>query len=398
MSDENDALYQNSNMQRALDKSEARSKRAKWIALGSVVGLVVIIGLAVGLGVGLTRNKSSSSSSSSSSSTGGSSSGGAVQTDPNDPSSFEKDPNLHKAFYGLAYTPDGAIMPDCGAELSAVIKDMQLMSQVTNRIRLYGSDCNQSALVLEAIKQTKVDVKLFLGNYPDITDDSVYTRQRDAIKEAIQTYGTDHIEGITVGNEVILNAVTDANTDDPNGSAGNAAGEKLVAWIKDTKSMLSDLGVDIPVGNSDAAYYFNKLVMADMDYGLANDHPWFAGVSIDEAAQWTFDSFDEQNVQPAAALPNKPKMYIAETGWPTNSVDKDTETNSGGAEASVANLQTFLDTFVCKANQDGVGYFYFEFKDEKWKELQFGGVEGAWGIWNGDRTLKDIKIPTCVAP
>lgn len=47
-------------------------------------------------------------------------------------------------------------------------------------------------------------MKLYLGNYPDIADDSVYTRQRDAIKAALQTYGSDHVAGITVGNEFIL--------------------------------------------------------------------------------------------------------------------------------------------------------------------------------------------------
>ena len=50
---------------------------------------------------------------------------------------------------------------------------------------------------------------------------------------------------------------------------------------------------------------------------MANVHPWFAGTAIDTAATWTFDFFETQNVQPAAALANKPTMYIAETGWPT---------------------------------------------------------------------------------
>ena len=50
---------------------------------------------------------------------------------------------------------------------------------------------------------------------------------------------------------------------------------------------------------------------------MANDHPWFANVSIDQAAGWTYEFFEEQNVQPAALLPNKPTMYIAETGWPS---------------------------------------------------------------------------------
>ncbi len=61
---------------------------------------------------------------------------------------------------------------------------------------------------LEAIKQTKVDMQVWLGNYPIPTDPAPYERQRDAIIDAIKTYGTDHVAGITVGNEYILKYVS----------------------------------------------------------------------------------------------------------------------------------------------------------------------------------------------
>lgn len=49
---------------------------------------------------------------------------------------------------------------------------------------------------------------VWLGNYNIATDNgAAYTRQRDVIKNAIQTYGTDHIGGITVGNEFMLKYV-----------------------------------------------------------------------------------------------------------------------------------------------------------------------------------------------
>ena len=50
---------------------------------------------------------------------------------------------------------------------------------------------------------------------------------------------------------------------------------------------------------------------------MANVHPWFGNVSIQDAASWTWEFFQEQNVQPASLLSNKPTMYIAETGWPS---------------------------------------------------------------------------------
>ena len=92
---------------------------------------------------------------------------------------------------------------------------------------------------------------------------------------------------------------------------------------------------------------------------MSNVHPWFANVSIDQAAGWTYDFFQEQNVQVAQSLPNKPTMYIAETGWPSKSSDAGNASN-GPSLASVDNLQKFLDTFVCQSNTNGTGYFYFE--------------------------------------
>lgn len=50
---------------------------------------------------------------------------------------------------------------------------------------------------------------------------------------------------------------------------------------------------------------------------MANVHPWFGNVSIDDAADWTATFFQETDVDAATALSNDPIMYIAETGWPS---------------------------------------------------------------------------------
>jgi len=57
-------------------------------------------------------------------------------------------------------------------------------------------------------------MNVWLGNYIDAIDTSVYERQRDYIKEAIETYGTDHISGVTVGNEFMLKYVESNIPDD----------------------------------------------------------------------------------------------------------------------------------------------------------------------------------------
>ncbi|KAF5364275.1 hypothetical protein D9756_000750 [Leucocoprinus leucothites] len=380
-----------------LEKEKARRKKSMIIVLCSIFVLLALVGGGVTAWYFLSQRKGSGSSGGTGSSPGSDKSGDV--NIGSDPSNFKKDPRLLKSFYGLAYTPEGALMPNCGAKLENVIKDIQLMSQLTNRIRLYGADCNQTALVLEAIKQTKVDMQVYLGNYITPDDNSVYQRQRDAIQQALQTYGADHVAGITVGNEFMLNYLTNHDAKDPESTVGQQGAAILKADIDDTRKMVESLQLSktIQVGNSDAGSFFSKEVLQDVDYGMSNVHAWFANTTAEAAAPWVFKFFDETNVQPASQLPNKPKMYIAETGWPTKSSDAG-NANNGGSDASVANLQVFLDNFVCQANQNGVGYFFFEFCDEKWKDDLYGGVEGWWGLFNGDRTLKDLQIPDCPPP
>jgi len=377
----------------------AAKRRRRWIIIGSSIALVVLIAVGVAVGVVLSKNNDSSqgSSNTQNSSSGGSNNDNPSNDPSNDPSIFAKDPSFHKSLYGMAYTPEGSLLPNCGNSLENVIKDVQIMSQLTSRVRLYGADCNQSALVLEAIKQTKVDIKVFLGNYVLPTERDSYIRQRDLIRQAIETYGPDNIAGITVGNEFMLNYLVDRGQQDPNGPIGMEGSAILKADIQDTRDMLTSMGVNIPVGNSDAGSYFSTEILSSVDYGLSNVHAWFANTTAEAAADWVMNFFEETNVQPASLLPNQPKMYIAETGWPTASSDA-ANANNGFAAASEANLQIFLDTFICQANSRAIPYFFFEFFDEKWKDIQFGGVEGWWGLFRADRTLKGVTIPDCLAP
>lgn len=72
-------------------------------------------------------------------------------------------------------------------------------------MRFIGAWRSRTSHQLEAIKQTKVDLNVYLGIYNVPTDGGAsYVRQRDTIKDALQTYGADHVLGVTVGNEFML--------------------------------------------------------------------------------------------------------------------------------------------------------------------------------------------------
>ncbi|KAK7033369.1 glycoside hydrolase family 17 protein [Favolaschia claudopus] len=385
------------------------SSKFKWMILGAVA-LLGLIGAAVACFFLLKKNLASSSSNSGSHFRSPSSS----SVSQNDPSDFERDPALVQSFYGIAYTPEGSQLPDCGNSLDDVIGDIQVRRSLYVINRTAGADCNQTELVLEAITQTKVNMTIWLGIYAVATDNgAAYARQRDTIKAAVQKYGVDHVGGLTVGNEFILNYLDANNATDPNGQVGNAGAAILVANIQDARTMMRGLGLtNVSVGTSDAGSFFNAKVLEAVDYGMANVHPWFADTTALDAAGWTAQFFADTDLKAAAAVSNTPAMYIAETGWPTDSSDTASLTN-GVSAASVANLQVFLDTFVCQANKNRTKYFFFEYFDEKWKvrvlfcfeaitisialhqDQQFGGVEGHWGLFYQNRTLKGVKIPIC---
>ncbi|KAF9506889.1 glycoside hydrolase family 17 protein [Hydnum rufescens UP504] len=371
-------------------QEKASSPRSKFWLWGTVAIVTIVAIGGIVAGVVLSRHKSSSSSTS----TGGG--GSNKNSSSSDPSSFTKNPALKNSFYGFAYTPLGAILPDCGATQDGVIQDIQLLSQLTTRIRTYGSDCNVSSLVLNAIKQTQVDMTVFLGIY--ISDnDTVYERQRDLTFTALQNFGVDHVAGLTVGNEVILDRLTLVGSQNPNDTTGIAAAEFLKDKISDVRSTLSNMSFSktIPVGYADAGSYFNTDILEAVDYAMANVHPWFADVTIDQSASWTASYFQSTDIDLAASTTKNPPFYIAETGWPTNSSTTAAAQNQAGSPASDANLQFFIDNFVCQANQNGTGYFFFEYMDEPWKTTQYGGVEGYWGLFDSNKQLKNITIPDC---
>ena len=96
----------------------------KMIGGGLVLIAVVVVAVVVGVVVSKNNGKNSKTLSNSGSSGGGSSSNSnssVTQSNPDDPSSFVKNPNLHQSFYGMAYTPAGSQLPDCGNSLCAFI-------------------------------------------------------------------------------------------------------------------------------------------------------------------------------------------------------------------------------------------------------------------------------------
>ncbi|KAM0756417.1 glycoside hydrolase [Meredithblackwellia eburnea MCA 4105] len=362
--------------------------KGKWGIVAAIA--LIVIGVGVGAGVALskksTSSKSTTTSSSDSNSTSSSSSlqyisgtAGVVKSNPSDPSQFEKDSALHQVFYGLGYTPYLSQEPECGATLANVTEDIQLMSQMTTRLRMYGSACNQSQLVLQAIQDTKVNMTVYLGAYVG-TNTTVNAEQQQYVIDALNIYGADLVDGVIIGNEYVLDS-TDTEE----------AITYLVSEMKSFRTTVNALGLSktIPVGTGDAGSELTLALAEGGDFFMANVH--FGGVPIDQAAGWTWEYFTDTDVAICNEATNSPLCAAGELGWPSNSMTAENMTD-GAAVAGVSELQTFLDTYVCQANTNGTVYYYFEPFDESWKEV-YGGPY--WGLFDQNKVLKNITLPSC---
>ena len=117
----------------------------------------------------------------------------------------------------------------------------------------------------------QVNMTVYLGNYAVPNDNgTAYTRQRNEIQSVLETFGTSHVTGITVGNEFMLNYLTANGATDPNSAIGDTGAALLIADINDTRSMISQMSLNktLTIGTADAGAFFNTLVLEQVDFGV----------------------------------------------------------------------------------------------------------------------------------
>ena len=124
---------------------------------------------------------------------------------------------------------------------------------------------------------------------------------------------------------------------------------------------------------------------------MANIHPFFAGVTAEDAASWTWSFWEGTNGK--LWKKESSKNIIAEVGWPTGGG------SNKASKASVSGANQLLEDWVCDALTNGTNYFWFSAFDEPWKESfneKGKEWEDKWGLFDVNRNLKDgIKIPDC---
>lgn len=176
------------------EEQKSRTKR-KYIIIGLI--LLLLAAAIAGVTVYLVKLRNSGSSSSSSGSSNGRNGYGATASD------LKKDSSLKKIFDGMDYTPLNAQYPGCGCIQANITADIAILSQLTDKVRLYGTDCDQATMVLDAIQSLKVDMTVFIGLWVD-NNSTTLNRGLNAVYDILKTYPTNLIDGIAVGNEVLF--------------------------------------------------------------------------------------------------------------------------------------------------------------------------------------------------
>ena len=222
-------------------------------------------------------------------------------------------------------------------------------------MRLYGTDCNQTEMVLTAIDRLgynstlQVWLGVWLGN-----NDTTNARQLDSMYSILQTYPSSHFAGIIVGNEVLFRKDLPITT--------------LASTLADVRTNLTALSISLPVATSDLGDDWTAELALDSDIVMANVHPFFAGVTPDVAPGWTYEFWQSHNAMLTTASGTTkaawPNSIISEVGWPSEG-GNDCGTQDGtcpsataGAVASIENMNTFMDGFVCQSLANGTTFFW----------------------------------------
>lgn len=364
--------------------SAQKSKRWKWVVI--IAGFVIVIGAIVGGVVGsfISQQKKQQTND------GGFNDDSKGDLDKNSAEiqTLMNNPNLHRVFPGMDYTPMNTQYPDCNTVAPSqnnVTRDIAVLSKLTNVVRLYGTDCNQTEMVLHAIDRLdlKNDMKVWLGVWQD-DNKKTNARQLAQMWDILDKYGADPFKGIIVANEILFRQQMTIT--------------ELGNLMSSVRTNLTSKGLKLPVATSDLGNDWTSALAAQSDYVMANVHPFFSGTEASKSAKWTLDFF---NTHDGNLITDQSKGIIAETGWPTAGGKScgDATTCDVGAVASIDGLNEFMDGWVCSSLENKVNYFWFSAFDEPWK-VRFNtpgkAWEDQWGLMDVNRNIKKgVKIPDC---
>jgi exo-beta-1,3-glucanase (GH17 family) len=374
-----------------------KSRGKKWkIVVCLLIALAIVAGIVLGIVFGVVlkqdpNRKGNASAGSGTTAEEDTAANGDLNVKSDEIKALMNNPDLHKVFVGMDYTPLNTQYPDCvhnPASQNNITRDLAVLSQLTNVVRLYGTDCNQTQMLIHAVDQLKLQdtVKIWLGVWQD-KNATTNKRQLDQMWDILDQYGESYFKGVIVANEILFREEMTITV--------------LGSLLEEVRTNLTARGMSLPVATSDLGDKWDANLAGQSDAIMANIHPFFAGEPVATAADWTMYFWG--NKTSTFQKSDDSMNIIAETGWPSAggmACGNERETNCPDrAVAGIDEMNVFLEDWVCRALDDGTEYLWFEAFDEPWK-IRFNTKgkewEDKWGLFTVNRELKDgLKIPDC---
>lgn len=280
------------------------------------------------------------------------------------------DTSLRKVFYGINYTPPNSIYPQCGVDQKQVAKDIATLSQLTNRVRLFSTDCEQADMVLNAIEGLGVNMTISMGLWVNRFAE-VTIRQLANMRRILNKYPNHLINSIFLGNEVLFR--------------DDLSDQELIGFIEYVREYLERKGLTIPVGTSEVGFKWSPGLASHVDVMGVNIQPFFGGADVNRSLTWTYDYLLEEISTKRTS--RKTKIVLSEVGWPIKG-DPLHLANPG-----IQQLQLFLDNWVCANQNSDIGWYWHEAFDTPWNDLR---NHNYWGILGDENKLKpNLTLPNC---
>ncbi|OMJ29275.1 putative glucan endo-1,3-beta-glucosidase btgC [Smittium culicis] len=273
-------------------------------------------------------------------------------------------------FWGLTYSPyntDGSC-----PSYSKVESDLITVSSVTNNIRLYSTDCDQLVNAAKAITQNSLPLDIYAGVWISSGDERM-NNEIDTIIKVINTYGSNIIKGISIGNEEMFK--------------GSMTESDLISKLQAAKSKIMAAGITgIPIYTTDTDSKFTKKMADASDIIQLNIYTIF-----DQSAKSAADSVESvfNRIEAAKSrLGSSKHVRIGETGFSSAG-------SSGSQSGSLQGEIDYAKALICKAAQIGSEYFYFEAKDALWKSGE-SQLEQNFGVFDSNFKPKfDFNLLSC---
>jgi exo-beta-1,3-glucanase (GH17 family) len=278
---------------------------------------------------------------------------------------------------------DGAVNPSA----EEILEDLQiLVDHDFHLIRMYDSGGNTRD-TLEIIRRHELPIKVVLGIWLDaefsnhqgcpwlnepIPDENLAANK---IKNAAEVERgielakqfDDIVVAVNVGNE----ALVDWNDH-------MVPLEQVIAYVRQVKG-----AIEQPVTVADNYVWWTQNgapLAAEVDFLGVHSYPVWEGKTIDEGLAFTIENLEGVR----EALPGK-DIVVLEAGWATVA-------SEFGERAGEVQQKRYYNEILDWATERNVTVFFFEAFDEPWKGNPDNplGAEKHWGLFNVDRTPKEV--------